>query len=127
MRYGIYGGAFDPFHRGHLEVIKGVMASCQLTELFVVPTGQPVFKANRTLTPAAYRYYMLQAVLRSMPNVVVSDIEIQSEEKSYTLHTIDRLVDVIISPKTVRYIGFAVRIFSMNLKDGINRKRLLVK
>ena len=99
MRYGIYGGAFDPFHRGHLEVIKGVMASCQLTELFVVPTGQPVFKANRILTPAAYRYYMLQAVLRSMPNVVVSDIEIQSEEKSYTLHTIDRLVERYNLPK----------------------------
>jgi len=93
LRYGIYGGAFDPFHLGHLEVIKGVMVSCRLDRLYVVPTGQPIFKSERDLTPSVYRFYMLRSALHDMPNIEVSDIEIRSESKSYALDTINCLIE----------------------------------
>ncbi|MBN1776038.1 MAG: bis(5'-nucleosyl)-tetraphosphatase (symmetrical) YqeK [Clostridiales bacterium] len=92
MNYGIYGGAFDPFHNGHIEVIRGALASGLIQRLTVVPTGSPVFKSNRDLTLAPYRFFMTRKALKDMPECVVSPVEILSRETSYTIDTLRSVV-----------------------------------
>ena len=92
MNYGVYGGAFDPFHDGHMSVIRGAIKSEKIDRLIVVPTGMPVFKNSRDLTPAPYRYYMVKNALKDIPECTVSPLEILDENPSYTVNTMSELI-----------------------------------
>ena len=64
MKIGIYGGAFDPFHNGHLSMIRGVIASKKVDRVIVIPTGMPCFKPARKVTLSPYRFYMVKTALK---------------------------------------------------------------
>ena len=49
-RVGIYGGTFDPIHRGHLHVITQLFEKDLIDQLLLVPAGQPLL---RVLEPTA--------------------------------------------------------------------------
>lgn len=91
MKIGIYGGAFDPFHNGHLSMVKGAIASKKVDRVIVVPTGMPCFKSTRKVTLAPYRYYMVKAALKDVPKCEVCDIEQVYGEPSYTVTTLRNL------------------------------------
>ncbi|MBR5938486.1 MAG: nicotinate (nicotinamide) nucleotide adenylyltransferase [Clostridiales bacterium] len=91
MKIGIYGGAFDPFHNGHLSMIRGALASKKVDRVIVIPTGMPPFKPARKVTLSPYRYYMVKAALKDEPNCEVSDIEQVFGEPSYTVTTLKNL------------------------------------
>ncbi len=44
MNIGLFGGAFDPFHNGHLEICKSAASSAGLDRLIVIPTGNAPHK-----------------------------------------------------------------------------------
>lgn len=90
-RVGLCGGTFDPFHRGHLALIKAALASGQLDEVLVMPAGQPPHKLNERVSPAAYRYEMATRAVESLDKVTLSDLEIQRSGRSYTIDTIRQL------------------------------------
>jgi len=93
LNYGIYGGAFDPLHNGHMAVIRGALASGLIQRLVVVPTGLPVLKSNRDLTLAPYRYFMTRKAIKGISECVVSPVEILSPQTSYTVDTIKRVIN----------------------------------
>jgi len=91
LNYGIYGGAFDPLHNGHIEVIRGALLSGYIQRLTVVPTGIPVLKSNRDLTLAPYRFFMARKALKDYPECSVSPIEMLNRETSYTIETLRKI------------------------------------
>ena len=88
MKYGIFGGTFDPFHAGHLSMITGALASGLVDRVWVIPSGYPPKKDAHLLTLAPYRYYMTQAALKNVPNCQVLPIEIVRTQISYTVETL---------------------------------------
>ncbi|EIE39356.1 nicotinate-nucleotide adenylyltransferase [Mycoplasmopsis canis] len=44
MKIGIYGGSFDPIHKGHIEIAKYVIKELNLDKLLIVPTYVSPFK-----------------------------------------------------------------------------------
>ena len=44
QRIGIFGGAFDPIHNGHLVVAKNILDSLCLEKIIFVPTGDAPHK-----------------------------------------------------------------------------------
>ncbi len=88
MKYGIFGGTFDPFHAGHLSMITGALATGQVDKVWVIPSGYPPKKDAHQLTLAPYRYYMTQAALKNVPNCEVLPIEIVRPHISYTVDTL---------------------------------------
>ena len=88
MRYGIFGGTFDPFHAGHLSMVAGVLASGLIDRLWVIPSGFHPQKDVHLLTLAPYRYYMTKAALKNIPNCEVLPLEMVRPQMSYTVDTL---------------------------------------
>ncbi len=91
MRYGVFGGTFDPFHEGHLSMIIGALQSGNVDHVYVIPSGYPPKKDAYLVTPAIYRYYMTRAALKGVSGCEVLSIELQKSSPSYTVHTLEAL------------------------------------
>ncbi len=91
MHVGIFGGTFDPFHSGHLALIRSALAAGRLDHLVVIPSGSPPHKDARRMTPAAHRYFMAATAVAGEPGVSVSDIEMVREGPTYTIDTLRAL------------------------------------
>jgi len=57
MSVALFGGTFDPIHRGHLAVARAARRQLMLEEILFVPSGVPPHK--RAVTPFHDRYAMV--------------------------------------------------------------------
>ncbi|MDR2598796.1 MAG: adenylyltransferase/cytidyltransferase family protein, partial [Oscillospiraceae bacterium] len=77
MRIGIFGGAFNPPHIGHVSAAKIAIKEQKLDLLIVIPTGTPPHKDLPTETPPPYiRFTMTENAFSDVKKAIVSDIEI---------------------------------------------------
>lgn len=49
MKIALYLGSFNPFHNGHLEVVKTALNDFKMDEVFIVPTMQNPWKEEKVL------------------------------------------------------------------------------
>lgn len=84
---GIFGGAFDPVHFGHLRTGFELLQTLRLSRLHWVPTGEPRHRAH-ALASAALRIKMLQAAIAGEPRFVVDLREVSRQGPSYSLDTL---------------------------------------
>lgn len=89
-RIGMFGGAFDPPHLGHVALARAAVEQLALDELHVFPTGQAWHKA-RELSPAAHRLAMAQLAFANVPHAVVDGRELQRPGPTYTIDTLREL------------------------------------
>ena len=90
MRIGVFGGAFDPPHRGHVALAQAALAQLGLAQLRVVPTGQPPHK-RRTLTAAHHRLAMCKLAFADLSPVTVDAREMERSGPSFTVDTLEAL------------------------------------
>ena len=93
MRIGIFGGSFDPVHRGHLKLAQAALSELNLDKIIFVPCRQNPLKvgAQRAvpLLSAETRIRLLRAaVKRYSPRFSVSLCEIRRQGPSYTVDTL---------------------------------------
>ncbi len=91
MRIGIFGGAFDPVHNGHLLLAECCREQCELDQVWFVPTRTPPHKDADSLTPAGDRVDMLQLATAGMPEFVISRLELDREGVSWTVETLQQI------------------------------------
>lgn len=91
-RVGLLGGTFDPIHNGHLALARRFAALLQLTELVLLPAGQPWQKAD--VSEATHRLAMTRAAAASLvlpgTSVSVATDEIEHVGPTYTVETLER-------------------------------------
>jgi nicotinate-nucleotide adenylyltransferase len=104
MIVGLYGGAFDPVHNGHLALIDQLLASVFCDKLMLVPTYHSPLKNKSSATPLD-RVKMLELVLGSNPLIDISDIEIKRPSKSWTIDTIIALTEMYPETKFKLIMG----------------------
>jgi nicotinate-nucleotide adenylyltransferase len=89
-RVGMLGGTFDPIHNGHLALARRFAALLGLTELLLLPAGQP-WQKNR-ISAAAHRLDMTRLAARTLEldgaTVVVATDEIEQDRPTYTVDTL---------------------------------------
>ena len=90
-RIGIYGGTFDPVHRGHLSVARAVLENFALDELLLVPAFVPPHKRGREISSPHHRYAMLALATRHEPQMRISTIELEAPARPYTVETMASL------------------------------------
>lgn len=89
-RLGVFGGVFDPVHRGHIQVAESALAEFALDWLLFIPAGRPPHK-GRAVASAEHRLRMLEIALRNKPRFSVSDMELSKPETSFSVHTLEEL------------------------------------
>ncbi len=89
-RIGVFGGAFDPPHNGHVALARAALAQLRLDELRIFPTGQAWHKA-RALSPGEQRIDMARLAFADEPRVVVDPREVQRRGPTYTIDTLREL------------------------------------
>lgn len=96
MNVAIFGGTFDPVHRGHLAVARAARDAYRLGRIYFVPADVPPHKQKRPLTAYAHRYAMLALALRAEQTFVPSLIEsfqprgAQKQKPNYSIDTVRR-------------------------------------
>ncbi len=87
QRIGIMGGTFDPIHYGHLVTAEEALVQFNLDKVVFMPTGNPVRKTHREVTPAEHRYLMTVIATASNPDFEVSRMEVDRPGPTYTVDT----------------------------------------
>jgi nicotinate-nucleotide adenylyltransferase len=59
MNIGLFGGTFDPVHRGHLTLARASRERCNLSRVLFVPANVPPHKQRQPLSAFAHRYAMI--------------------------------------------------------------------
>lgn len=90
-RVGLFGGAFDPIHYGHLGLAREALEKFGLERVVFIPANITPHKRQGTAAPAACRLEMARLAIRGEPSFEVSDIEIKRSGVSYTIDTLSAL------------------------------------
>lgn len=89
MKLGLYGGSFDPIHRGHVDPVLAARANLGLDRVLYLPTGRPPHKRDRRLAPPLRRFVMVELALLDEPGLEVSTFEIDRDGPAYTVETLE--------------------------------------
>jgi len=102
MNIGLFGGTFDPVHRGHLALAREALERCKLHRVYFVPANIPPHKQKHPLTPFLHRFAMLVLATAEEKAFVPSLLEAPEETESggqknrqpkpnYTIDTVKRV------------------------------------
>lgn len=91
MRVGVFGGSFDPIHRGHVEPVEAARRVLGLDRVLYVPTARPPHKPERRLAPPLARFAMTELALLGRAELEVSPIELLEARPTFTIETLERL------------------------------------
>jgi nicotinate-nucleotide adenylyltransferase len=107
MNIGLFGGTFDPIHRGHLALAGAARERCKLSRILFVPANVPPHKQRQPLSSFAHRYALIALATAAEKDFVPSLLEApedfgvsssgKGKEKArvvtpnYTIDTIKRL------------------------------------
>ncbi len=88
---GIFGGSFNPVHRGHIMLAQYLSQHSQLDEVWLTLSPQNPLKVSSDLLDDNHRLAMLQLATKGVDGVEVCDIELTMPRPSYTINTLERL------------------------------------
>ena len=88
MRTGIFGGTFSPIHNGHIKAARSFLSELELDVLYVIPDRIPPHKQISGADDPWLRLEMVKKAFESDEKIVVSDVELRREGKSYTVETL---------------------------------------
>jgi len=83
----IFGGSFDPPHKGHQLIVEKAIENLQIDELFVVPAYLNPFKTS-TLADAPTRLSWCHTLFDSIARVKVDDYEIKEGKSTVTSQSV---------------------------------------
>lgn len=89
MRLGVYGGAYDPPHLGHLVAASDACEALGLDRLLWIPSAVHPLKPVRTA--ADVRLEMVRAAVAGDGRFVADGLELQRPGPSYTVDTLREL------------------------------------
>jgi len=97
MNIGLFGGTFDPIHRGHLKVARAAAERFKLREVWFIPADIPPHKQQAPRTSYFHRYSMVTLAVADEPDFLPSLLEAPDPEAhmerrpSYSIDTVRRV------------------------------------
>ena len=87
MKIGVFGGTFNPPHRGHNLLLKEISKQEHFDKIIIIPSNMPPHKNVERNDPAQ----RMEMARLAFPEYEVSDIELRHGGKSYTCDTLAEL------------------------------------
>lgn len=84
----IYGGTFNPIHKGHIHFLKSVSEILKSKKSIIVPSGKPSHKTSFNMASFKNRMEMCRLATEGISNVEVSNYEDLKPCFCYTSDTI---------------------------------------
>lgn len=91
QRAAIYGGTFDPVHKGHVAVARTVLQLFELDEVLFVPACMPPHKRNTNVTSPFHRFAMLSLATEDDEQLRISTSDLDVPEEPYAVETVARI------------------------------------
>jgi len=79
MNIGLFGGTFDPIHKGHLALAAAARQRCDLGRVYFVPSNVPPHKAAQPVASFFHRFAMTVLATEGEKAFVPSLMEAPSE------------------------------------------------
>ncbi len=89
-KVGIFGGSFNPIHKGHTDLARAACKLLKLNEMLIIPTAQSPHKKTSEIS-FDDRMEMCRIAFKDDEKFVVSDIERELGGTSYTINTVRAL------------------------------------
>lgn len=91
MKIGIFGGTFNPPHKGHARMVEKMTEELELDKVLIIPNKIPTHKRCDDLADNKNRLDMCRMAFKN-PKYEISTMEMDRESDSYTIYTVDELM-----------------------------------
>ena len=91
IRTGIFGGSFNPIHKGHISLAQQLRKRAGLDEVWLMVSPENPLKQSADLLDDNLRMKMAHMALEGVEGIVASDYEMHLPKPSYTWNTLQKL------------------------------------
>jgi nicotinate-nucleotide adenylyltransferase len=105
MRIGIYGGSFNPVHKGHIHLAGIAAADFGLDKIYFVPSKISPHRSSEEYVSEEDRLEMLRIVCRNEEKLEVCDYELRSDRVSYSVYTVEYFRSIFPDDELFLLIG----------------------
>ena len=88
----IFPGTFNPIHQAHIRIAEFALSYYGFEKIIFIPSYIPPHK-NVVQDLVMHRYNMVKIAIADNPKFEISDIEYLSEGKSYSLITVQKILE----------------------------------
>jgi nicotinate-nucleotide adenylyltransferase len=117
MKLGLFGGTFDPVHRGHIALAQAAREKFGLTRVLFVPANIPPHKQKQPLSAFAHRYAMVALATAPDKALLPSLLEAPAEEVADTPRSVPINKKSAAPPPIANYTIDTVRRLKKSLKQ----------
>jgi nicotinate-nucleotide adenylyltransferase len=104
-RIGLFGGTFDPPHKGHIAIAEQAKEQLRLDCVYFIPAYIPPHKQQQSSSTARHRMSMMKLAIHGRKEFKVSTIELRRRGISYTVDTLKMFRKRFPNDKMVLIIG----------------------
>jgi len=98
----LYGGAFDPPHKGHTQLIFALAKASFVDEVWLLPCGDR--KDKKLVLPTSSRLKLIRDLFKEVPEIKVCEDEIElSKQQGDQIHTYDLMKYMLKRYKDSRF------------------------
>lgn len=95
---------FDPIHLGHVDTACAAKGALHLDEVRLIPARVPPHRTHGPLASRQHRLTMVELAVNGIEGLHASDIELRSDDTSYTSLTLQRLGATGLQPWQLFFI-----------------------
>ena len=103
-RLGVFGGMFDPVHKGHLEAARYAKELLHLDCVKLIPCNIPNHRTS-AYSSGTHRLAMLELATKNEFGIEVDDIELRKTSVSYTVETVKVMKENAVADSIVFILG----------------------
>jgi nicotinate-nucleotide adenylyltransferase len=91
MNLALYGGTFDPIHRGHLAIARAAQKRFRLDRVLFMPADIPPHKQRAPVSAFEHRYAMVALATAGEKDFVPSLLDAPRHGPNYSIDTVRRV------------------------------------